>query len=57
MAISSVVEIVAAILAIGIVRGLSARLAEWFRRVGHNPVESLTAAGIVIDASDAAPAV
>ncbi len=42
------VEVVSAVLAVLVVRGVTARLDERYRRTRHNPVEALTAAGITL---------
>jgi Domain of unknown function (DUF4328) len=42
------VEVVSAVLAVFVVRGVTARLDERYRRTRHNPVEALTAAGITL---------
>jgi hypothetical protein len=47
-AISDTIDIVSAVLAIVVVRGVTARLIERFRRARHNPVEALQAAGVTI---------
>jgi len=47
-AVSDAIDIVSAVLAIVVVRGVTARLVERYRRARHNPVEALAAAGITI---------
>ncbi len=47
-AVSDAIDIVSALLAVVVVRGVTARLVERFRRARHNPVEALAAAGVTI---------
>jgi hypothetical protein len=46
--VGGVVDIVSALLAVLVVRAVTARLMERHRRVRHNPVEALDAAGITV---------
>ena len=48
--VADAVDIVAASLGVLMVRGINARLVERFRRIRHNPVEALAAAGVEVGA-------
>lgn len=47
-ALSDAIDIVSAVLAVVVVRGVTARLVERYRRARHNPPEALAAAGVTV---------
>jgi hypothetical protein len=47
--ISDLAAVIAAVLGVGVVRGITARLAERFRRIRHTPADVLSAAGVVVE--------